>query len=145
MSIGERLREERTRLGYNQSVFAALAATTKKSEIEYEKGATSPNAAYLAAIAAAGADVQYIVTGVRRGQGIGEAAVHQAVLDAVDLLSLDKAVDANQLARAVVKLVARDIATAAPAAAVGVSQTFKGKVSGGVAGRNIIKGGGKSD
>ena len=65
MTIGERLREERTRLGYNQVDFSALAQTTKKSQIEYEKGATFPNAAYLAAVAQAGADVQYIVTGVR--------------------------------------------------------------------------------
>lgn len=58
----------------------------------------------LFAFAAAGADVQFIVTGIRKGDGIGESAVHQAVLDAVDLLSLEKKVDAQQLAKAVVKL-----------------------------------------
>lgn len=48
---------------YNQPDFAALASTTKKSQVDYEKGNTFPNAAYLAAIANAGADVQYIITG----------------------------------------------------------------------------------
>lgn len=65
MSIGARLREERERLGYTQPAFAALAATTKKSQIDYEKDLTQPKAGYLAAVANAGADVQYVVTGVR--------------------------------------------------------------------------------
>lgn len=106
MTIGDRLKEERGRLGMSQPDFAALAGTTKKSQITYEKG-VMPDAGYLAAIALAGADIQYIVTGERKGDGIGESAVHQAVLDAVDLLSLDKKVDAQQLAKAVVKLCAR--------------------------------------
>lgn len=65
MTIGERLREERERLGFSQPAFAGLAETTKKSQIDYEKDSTQPKAGYLAAISKAGADVQYIVTGVR--------------------------------------------------------------------------------
>ncbi|WP_184415190.1 XRE family transcriptional regulator [Rhodocyclus tenuis] len=107
MSIGDRLKGERGRLGLNQADFSAVAGTTKKSQIGYEKDVVAPDAAYLAAIAAAGADIRFIVTGQRSGDGIGQAAVHQAVLDAVDLLSLDKKVDAQQLARAVVKLCPR--------------------------------------
>lgn len=70
MSIGERLREERERLGFTQPSFAGLAETTKKSQIDYEKDLTQPKAGYLAAIAKVGADVQYIVTGVRSGTGL---------------------------------------------------------------------------
>ncbi|MGZ8221763.1 MAG: helix-turn-helix domain-containing protein [Methylobacter sp.] len=65
MTIEERLKEERRRLGFNQPDFAALAGRTKKTLIDYEKGMTSPDAKFLAAIAAAGADVQYILTGIR--------------------------------------------------------------------------------
>lgn len=65
MTIGERLKEERERLGFTQPAFAGLAETTKKSQIDYEKDLTQPKAGYLAAIAKVGADVQYIVTGVR--------------------------------------------------------------------------------
>ena len=65
MTIGGRLREERNRLGLSQTDFAALAGTTKKSQIEYEKDSTYPNAAYLSFVAKSGADVQYIVTGIR--------------------------------------------------------------------------------
>lgn len=67
MTIGERLKEERERLGFTQPAFAGLAETTKKSQIDYEKDLTQPKAGYLAVIAKVGADVQYIVTGERSG------------------------------------------------------------------------------
>ena len=107
MGISDRLKEERLRLGLSQSDFADVGGAHRKSQGNYESGERFPDAQYLSAISAAGADVQYIVTGQRQGQGIGESAVHQAVLDAVDLLSLGKKVDAGQLAKAVVKLVVR--------------------------------------
>lgn len=62
-SIGSRLRSERERLGYRQPDFAALAGQSKQSQIRYEAGERSPDGDYLAAIAAAGADVLYIITG----------------------------------------------------------------------------------
>ena len=139
-TCGERLREERQRIGLNQTEFAGLAHVQKRAQINYESGERSPDATYLAAIAAAGADVQYIVTGVRRGDGIGLPAVQQAVLNAVDLLSLDKKVDAAQFAAAVVKLLASEVRTAAPPAEryEGSKQVFNGAV-GDVAGRDIVK------
>ena len=63
MTFGARLREERLRLGMSQPDFAALAGQKKNSQINYEGGKRSPDSDYLAAIAAAGADVSYIVTG----------------------------------------------------------------------------------
>ncbi|HGM7876710.1 TPA: helix-turn-helix domain-containing protein [Pseudomonas aeruginosa] len=68
-SIGERLKEERVRLGFSQPAFAGLAETTKKSQIDYEKDLTQPKAGYLAAVARVGADVQYIVTGTISNRG----------------------------------------------------------------------------
>lgn len=65
MTFGDRLREERERLGMTQPVLAEVAGTTKKSQIDYEKNSAQPKSGYLMAIAAAGADVQYILTGVR--------------------------------------------------------------------------------
>ncbi|WP_439125910.1 MAG: helix-turn-helix domain-containing protein (plasmid) [Pseudomonas rhizophila] len=61
--IGVRLRSERTRLGFNQSDFGALGGVQKLAQIKYEKGDRFPNADYLQAVANAGADIQYIVTG----------------------------------------------------------------------------------
>lgn len=69
-SIGSRLLEVREQLGKTQSDFAAIAAAagvpgaTRQSQAKYEKGLATPSAAYLAAIAAAGADVLYILTGI---------------------------------------------------------------------------------
>ncbi|WP_297572627.1 helix-turn-helix domain-containing protein [uncultured Deefgea sp.] len=102
--IGGRLLDERERLGLSQTELSEKCGIAMRSQRNYEKGERVPDAEYLAALAASGADVLYILTGQRQGQGIGESAVHQAVLDAVDLLSLEKKVDANQLAKAVVKL-----------------------------------------
>lgn len=63
-TIGERLRQERQRLGYNQEEFAGLADSSKKAQIRWEKAAgPTPNADALASWAKVGADVQYIVTG----------------------------------------------------------------------------------
>lgn len=67
VSISERLRAERERLGLSQEEFAALAGAHRKSQGNYEKGDRQPDAAYLAAIAAAGADVLYILTGQHSG------------------------------------------------------------------------------
>lgn len=64
MSIGERLREERERLGLKQPALAEIAKTTKKTQIEYEKNITSPKAVYLAEVAKLGIDIQYVITGV---------------------------------------------------------------------------------
>ena len=65
MSTFDRLREERVRLGMSQSQFAQLGQIVKQTQVHYESGKRHPDDRYLAAIAAAGADVLYIVTGER--------------------------------------------------------------------------------
>ena len=65
--IGNRLREERERLGLTQPVFAELAGAKKRTLIDWEKDVSSPTAVQLAQLAAAGADVLYILTGQRAG------------------------------------------------------------------------------
>ncbi|MFN9585501.1 MAG: helix-turn-helix domain-containing protein [Pseudomonadaceae bacterium] len=64
-SIGERLREERDRLGFNQTAFGAIGGVQKQAQLKYEKGERMPDAAYLEAVAKVGADVQYVITGQR--------------------------------------------------------------------------------
>lgn len=71
ISFGERLKEVREALEKSQTEFAEIAraagvpGATRQSQSLYEKNKQTPSADYLAAIAAAGADVQYILTGVR--------------------------------------------------------------------------------
>lgn len=65
VGIGERLKEERERIGLSQTEFAAKAGASKNSQYNYEKGERSPDAAYLAAADEMGVDVLYVVTGRR--------------------------------------------------------------------------------
>lgn len=67
-NFNERLKEERKRLGLNQTDFAALANVGQIAQVNYENGKRNPDSKYLQAIAEAGADVQYILTGIRSQQ-----------------------------------------------------------------------------
>lgn len=66
-TTGERLREERQRLGMNQTDFGVIGGVTRDAQSNYEASRRHPDALYLSAIAAVGADVGYILTGVRSG------------------------------------------------------------------------------
>ena len=65
--FSERLRTERERLELSQQALAEKCGVTARSQRNYESGERNPDSAYLAAIAAAGADVLYILTGQRSG------------------------------------------------------------------------------
>jgi len=80
LNIGERLREERARLGLNQGDFAAVAKVSKTTQFNYEKGERSPDAAYLEAVAAAGVDVLYVLTGNRSGLSENRLADDESML-----------------------------------------------------------------
>ena len=81
MHCGERIKEERERLSFNQADFAALANSTRKTLFNWESGTASPNATVLAAWAEAGLDVLYVVTGVRNGAHPAQDAAEQVLLD----------------------------------------------------------------
>jgi transcriptional regulator with XRE-family HTH domain len=65
MSFGERLAEERKRLGLKQAEFAALVGTDVPKQSLYENDRRELRADYLARLAAARCDIVYIVTGQR--------------------------------------------------------------------------------
>ena len=64
-TVGERLREERIRIGLSQDDLAAVGGLRKQAQLNYESGARSPDAAYLLALHAAGVDIVYVLTGRR--------------------------------------------------------------------------------
>lgn len=64
-SFGDRLKEERERLGMSQEEFGAIGGVQKLAQRNYEKNNREPGASYMAAIAAAGVDVLYVITGQR--------------------------------------------------------------------------------
>lgn len=61
----ERLREERKRLGLNQTDFSAFAGVCTETQSNYERGSRKPDSGYLEAIALRGVDVGYLLTGFR--------------------------------------------------------------------------------
>jgi len=70
VSFSERLKEERLKLDLNQTDFGDLGGVTKKTQMLYEAGERSPDARYLQLVAAAGVDVQYVLTGIRSYQTV---------------------------------------------------------------------------
>jgi transcriptional regulator with XRE-family HTH domain len=84
MPIGERLRAERERLNMSQPVFAALAQTTKQTLFSWESGKTAPDGFQLAALAAAGVDASYVLTGQRSQSVAPTAALPPRVKALVD-------------------------------------------------------------
>ena len=78
-----RLREERERLGLNQEALAEAGGVKKLAQHKYEKGENSPTVAYLQAIASAGVDVVYALTGVRDAVSIPQLAGKHAIAGAV--------------------------------------------------------------
>ncbi|MFS0825516.1 helix-turn-helix domain-containing protein [Pseudomonas phoenicis] len=78
VGIGDRLKEERERLGLNQTDFAALAGASRNTQCNYEKGGRSPDANYLAAAALHGVDVAYVVTGLRSPQAFESITIEEA-------------------------------------------------------------------
>src|SRR2546427_5026692 len=62
MTIGTRLKSERERLGLTLPEFAELAGAKKNTVIDWQRDASSPPAAKLAALADAGVDPLYVLT-----------------------------------------------------------------------------------
>ncbi|MBK1890711.1 hypothetical protein Undi14_11770 [Undibacterium sp. 14-3-2] len=117
-----RLKNELDRLGI-KAVAAAKAVGESDSQglRDVLGGRKRLSADLLAALASIGVDTVFVLTGQHQEAGIGESAVHQAVIDAVDLLSLETKVDAQQLAKAVVKLVAKSAKPATTSAGTKIS------------------------
>ncbi len=72
LHIGQRLKEERERIKLNQDDMASIGGVGRKSQFNYESGERCADASYLSAIAKVGADVQYIVTGLRTNHEEGD-------------------------------------------------------------------------
>ncbi len=82
MSLAERFKTERERLGLTQPRVAVLTGVGKTTVINWEKGQSSPTAAQLAALADAGMDVLYVITGERSSAQPAHDAAEQVLLDA---------------------------------------------------------------
>lgn len=80
--IGDRLREERERLDLSQAAFGEIGGVKANAQGKYEKGERFPDAAYMAALAAIGVDVLFVLTGTRTPRPVeGLSVAEEKVLD----------------------------------------------------------------
>lgn len=63
--VGDRLREERERLGRNQTDFGVSAGVSRGTQKAYELESSSPDLRYLTGLQSLGVDVRYVLTGSR--------------------------------------------------------------------------------
>lgn len=68
MRFGTRLRQERDRLGLTQDELADRLGVSSGAQSNYERGNRSPDAEYLVAFVAAGADALFLLQGVRSAE-----------------------------------------------------------------------------
>ncbi|HEY0286862.1 MAG TPA: XRE family transcriptional regulator [Pseudomonas sp.] len=98
--IGERLREERTRLRFSQSILGSIGGVETNAQGNYESGSRSPKASYLEKIAAAGIDVAYVITGLRASTADTVQQPQAAASESIDsALSAHLATVTHQLHR----------------------------------------------
>lgn len=96
MSLGERLKEERKRLGFSQSEFAEMVGASYKSQLRWEKDDSAPGADALGVWAGIGLDVLYVVTGQRSDNVTLQKNIprmspeKQELMDAFDDMSPDQ-------------------------------------------------------
>ncbi|HEX8592697.1 MAG TPA: helix-turn-helix transcriptional regulator [Pseudomonas sp.] len=64
--IGIRLKAERKKLGLSQHELGAIGGIEANAQGLYERGKRFPNAGYLGAIAEAGVDVLFVITGAHK-------------------------------------------------------------------------------
>lgn len=64
-NIGIRLKEERKRLDKNQTDFAEFCGFSRRTQVKYEKGDSSPDELYLYKASELGVDIAYVLDGER--------------------------------------------------------------------------------
>jgi len=80
--IGQRLLEERGRLGLTQQALADAIGAPRVSFVKYEAGQSSPAAETLVALEGAGVDVRYVLTGLRQApSGMDRERFRRAFLE----------------------------------------------------------------
>lgn len=70
MGFGERLREERERIGLTQAALGAVGGVQKQAQLKYESEARTPTVDYLTEIAKVGIDINYVLFGTRANNAL---------------------------------------------------------------------------
>lgn len=85
--LGERLKEERKRLGLSQEEFAKRAGVKRLAQLQYEKEAREPRTSYLAALSEMGVSLSYVLFGKRALESaLGSESIRRIEKKIFDLL-----------------------------------------------------------
>lgn len=131
--FGTRLKEARKALGLNQAEAADLTGVTREHWGRCERGAAMPGGDVFVALAKAGADVRYVLTGEREIPAANALTAEERTL-------LTYFRDASKEVR---RAALGALIGASPQQFEGSQQVFHKAPRGDVAGRDIVKGGGK--
>lgn len=108
-SVGERLKEERKRLGMSQSEFAEIGGVKKLAQLKYEKGERSPSYTYIENLRKnRDINVDYILTSVRDGKDLnlgdyldhGTALIRDIVFEVEKLLVSKPEIELSPIGKA---------------------------------------------
>jgi transcriptional regulator with XRE-family HTH domain len=80
MDFAKRLKSERTRLALTQDNLARAGGVSRRAQVGYEAGTSSPDARYLEGVAGVGVDVFYLATGKRLGDEVNQVAAAEWLL-----------------------------------------------------------------
>ncbi|MFB0936455.1 MAG: helix-turn-helix transcriptional regulator [Propionivibrio sp.] len=81
--FGQRLKEERQRLGLSQAQLGALAGIQPLTQLKYESEQSDPNVRYLSAIGSAGINLAYLLFGIQPQESLLTPAQMQRIEDKV--------------------------------------------------------------
>lgn len=86
--FGQRLKQERLRLGKSQLEFAQAGGVGRLSQIQYENETTAPTTRYLSKIADIQADLSFLLFGARSGAGkltaVQEERIEKVAFDLIE-------------------------------------------------------------
>lgn len=139
-TFGDRLAQERSRLGLSQDGLASAAGMSKRAIGNYERNERSPDAEQLMALKAQGVDILYLLTGERLSESVALDPMRRAVLDNFDRCSPQRQVEAVQY----MALLAAGMSSASPtpSASTPATTVTKARVSksiGSVAVGSVVK------
>lgn len=96
-SFGERLREERLRIGLTQAEMAEIGGVKRTTQHIYESDVRTPDLTYLMLVRDAGADLSYLVHGYREGpQGADFLTLSRTALSNIYRLVDEVCVDSKE-------------------------------------------------
>lgn len=102
--LGQRLKEERERLGMTQAKFAAACGVGKTAQYTYEASQRFPGAEYLAAAESLGVDVTYLFSGMREGEKVDFDLAHWELFEGVFLALGYSPIDIKRFTKMIVPL-----------------------------------------